>query len=46
MTKPSQETRDLLAEMDHLSDCSVRTSDGSKFRVHKAVLTLHSRVLG
>lgn len=42
----SEASQKMLKRMKHLSDCTVQTSDGFEFRLHKAKLTEESVVLG
>lgn len=42
----SEHSRKVLKRLEHLADCTVHTSDGSEFRLHKARLAEQSVVLG
>ena len=42
----NEHSRDVLERLEHLADCTVHTSDGSEFRLHKALLAEQSVVLG
>ena len=42
----SEDSRGLLTRTQHLADCTIRTSDGLDFRLHKMKLTEESMVLG
>ncbi len=42
----SDDTRDLLERARSWADCKVRTIDDFEFKLHKAILTQESVVLG